>query len=188
MHAAAAIRAAFPRLLAVAILRNPRERTVSAFNDYVRVGRIRGRNASIGGMDAIVSEKVALLTSGARSLESFDMRILSSGVYVHGLRAWGVAWPRASLLVLRSEDLFADTRGTMGRVRRFLGLQAPFAPEVLRAAHNRNMQPSRSRPSRMLNATLDAFFAPYNEQLYAWAAERGLAFARWENASSSSST
>ena len=48
----------FPTLRAVAILRNPRERTVSAFNDYVRMGRIRGQNATANGMDAIVRQKL----------------------------------------------------------------------------------------------------------------------------------
>ena len=31
--------------------------------------------------------------------------------------------------------------------------------------------------------TLDSFFAPYNEPLYAWAALHGVPFKRWENAS-----
>ena len=54
---AGAIRATFPSLKLIAVLRNPRDRTVSAFNDYVRVGRIRGRNASAAGMEAVVAEK-----------------------------------------------------------------------------------------------------------------------------------
>ena len=49
-RAAPLIRRAFPALRCVAVLRNPRERTVSAFNDYVRMGRIRGGNASAAGM------------------------------------------------------------------------------------------------------------------------------------------
>jgi hypothetical protein len=182
-HAPAAIRHTFPTLRAIAILRNPRERTVSAFNDYVRMGRIRGRNASGGGMEALVTEKVGLLASGARTLESYNMRILTSGVYIHGLRPWGATLPRGELLVLRSEDFFADTPAAMGRVQAFLELAAPFAPERLRTAKNRNTMASRSRPSHALNTTLDGFFAPYNEQLYEWAARRGIAFGRWENAS-----
>ena len=54
---------------------------------------------------------------------------------------------------------------------------------MLRTARNRNTAAGRARPSAALNATLDAFFAPFNEQLYEWAAARGLAFRRWENAS-----
>ena len=45
MGAAARIHAVFPALRAIAVLRNPRERTVSAFNDYVRMGIIRYEGA-----------------------------------------------------------------------------------------------------------------------------------------------
>ena len=188
MHASAALRRTFPALRSIAILRNPRERTVSAFNDYVRVGRIRGTaNASAAGMEALIGEKVEQVRSGARSLESFDVRILTSGVYIHGLRAWGDAWPAASLptslLVLRSEDLFDDTPGTMARVQAFLQLPAPFDPAALQRVRNRNTLPSKARPSRALNALLDGFFAPYNEELYAWLHARGRAWTRWPNAS-----
>ena len=85
--------------------------------------------------------------------------------------------------MLRAEDLFGATGATMARVQAFLGLRAPFAPEALRSAKNRNREKSRSKPSAFLNATLDEFFAPYNEQLYEWMARRGIAFERWPNAS-----
>ena len=45
------------------------------------------------------------------------MRILTSGVYIHGLRSWGEVWPTRQLLVLRSEDMFADAVGVMKRVQ-----------------------------------------------------------------------
>ena len=180
--AAAAIRRVFPQMRAIAILRNPRARTISAFNDYVRMGRIRGHNASTAGMDAIVGEKIALLRSGRRTMESYDMRILTSGVYVYGLRAWGVQWPSAQLLVLRSEDLFADTPATMARVQSFLGLARPFEPGPLLRASNRNTDASRSAPSNALERRLDDFFSPYNEELYAWLRARGMDahFPRWD--------
>lgn len=180
--AARVIRSVFPAMKAVAIMRNPRERTVSAFNDYVRVGRIKGASASAMGMEAMVREKLQLLASGQRGLEDYDMRVLTSGVYIHGLRAWGAHWPSAQLLVLRSEDLFAHTDGTMSRVQRFLGLTMPLRAGVTARVRNKNTMKSKSKPSRALNETLDAFFAPYNEQLYAWARQRGIAFERWPNA------
>lgn len=184
VHAPMALRTVFPHLRAIAVLRNPRERTTSAFNDYVRVGRIRRANATASGMESLIYEKLRLLATKQRTLESFDMRMLTSGVYIHGLRKWGDpgAWPQRQLLVLRSEDLFGSTVATMGRVQQFLGLSAAFQASALQRVHNKN--PIRkARPSRKLNETLDAFFAPYNEELYAWAAARNVPFARWENAS-----
>jgi hypothetical protein len=169
-------------------MRNPRERTVSAFNDYVRMGRIRGRHASAAGMEALVYNRLSLLRSGERTLEDFDMRVLTSGVYIHGLRAWGQQWPLAQLLLIRSEDLFADTAGTMARVQSFLGLEQRLPPTVTRTIRNRNEMSAKSRPSQALNATLDAFFAPYNAELYAWTAARAIPFAHWPNATSLSHT
>ena len=181
--AAVEIRAVFPSLRLIALLRNPRERTVSAFNDYIRMGRIRGRHASDAGMEQILDTKLTLLRNGSRTLEDFDMRILTSGVYIHGLEAWGRAWPADQLLVMRSEAFFADTDSAMGRVHSFLGITG--RPGRVWAPVNRNTMRRKSRPSRWLNETLDAFFAPYNERLYEWAQHRGLLFGRWANASSS---
>lgn len=161
-------------------------RTISAFNDYVRVGRIRGSEASGTGMEALVRARIGLLQRGERRIEDFDMRILTSGIYIYGLRAWGRTWPAAQLLVLRSEDMFADTIATMDRVQDFLHLDRRLPRSLLRTVKNRNPMLRKSRPSAALNRTLDDFFAPYNEQLYEWAVLRGIRFARWENATSSS--
>lgn len=179
---AAHVHHVFPALRAVAILRNPRERTVSAFNDYVRMGRIRGQNATANGMDAIVRYKIDQLASGQRTLESFDMRILTSGVYIHGLEAWGQQLSNSQLLVIRSEDMFADVPGTVARMDSFLGLTPRSQMRRHYSVSNRNPI-KKSRASRELNMTLDAFFAPYNEGLYEWAARRSIPFPRWENAS-----
>ena len=135
--------------------------------------------------DRLVSSKLKLLSDGRRTMEDFDMRILTSGVYIHGLEAWGAAWPAEQLLVMRSEDLFASTGEAMQHIHVFLGL----APQPARtwAALNRNSMRSKSRPSRWLNETLDAFFAPFNERLYRWASARNIDFGRWDNATSSRS-
>ena len=130
VHAPMALRTVFPHLRAIAVLRNPRERTTSAFNDYVRVGRIRRANATASGMESLIYEKLRLLATKQRTLESFDMRMLTSGVYIHGLRKWGDpgTWPQRQLLVLRSEDLFGSTVATMGRVQKFLAYLLPSRP------------------------------------------------------------
>ena len=92
------------------------------------------------GMEAVLGEKVNLLRVGARTLESFDMRILTSGVYIHGLESWGRELPPTQLLVIRSEDMFADVRGTVLWIDSFLGLRPPanaLAPDSA---------PKRARP------------------------------------------
>lgn len=174
--AAWAVRRVFPEIRLVGVLRNPRERTVSAFNDYARMGRIRGAGTTAAAMEVLIKEKVALVRSGQRSLEDFDVRMLTTGVYIHGLRAWGEAFPAAQLLLLRTEDLAQSPEASMAAVQRFLGLSASGRSDW--SHHNAN-RGRRAAASAAVNATLDEFFAPYNEQLYTWARARGIPFARW---------
>ena len=81
VRSAGLIYRAFPQLRVVAVLRNPRERTVSAFNDYVRMGRIHAHEATRDGLEELIGHTVALVASGNRSLEDFDVRILTPGVW-----------------------------------------------------------------------------------------------------------
>jgi hypothetical protein len=180
VRAAGLLYRAFPQLRVVAVLRNPRERTVSAFNDYVRMGRIHAHEATRGGLEELIRHKVALVASGNRSLEDFDVRILTSGVYIHGLRSWGEVWPTRQLLVLRSEDMFADAVGVMKRVQDFLQLPRAIPSSRVQRVANRNSHSVKAKPSRSVNATLDAFFAPYNAQLYAWMEVQGRQFKPWD--------
>ena len=177
------LRTTFPGLRVVAVLRNPWARTLSAFHDYIRNGRISESAHNSEGMERLIVQKVQLVRSGQRTMEDFDVRILTSGVYIHGLRAWGRHWPASDLLVVRSEDMFDDAAAVLSRLESFLRLPHFVLPAERIRVHNRNAM-LRSPPSRKLNETLDAFFAPYNEELYAWAAGRGAPFARWENATS----
>ena len=125
----------FPTMKAVAVLRNPWVRTLSAFHDYIRMGRIKTSVGTPQGMEELVSGKIWLVQSGERNLEDFDVRILTSGVYIHGLRAcpppsprlaishvarhlsssrasgaWST-WSSSQLYVVRSEDMFERTAG-----------------------------------------------------------------------------
>lgn len=184
--AATQLRTTFPQMRAIALLRNPRERTVSAFNDYVRVGRIKSGADIDGQMQRLVESKIAMLRQGERSLEDFDMRILTSAVYIHGLAEWGRVWPIRQLLVVQSEEMFERTEAVVLRVQDFLGLRRAIPASAYETAHNRNRIKTKARASARLNSTLDAFFAPYNEQLYAWMAERSVQHRRWPNGSSAS--
>lgn len=183
--AASQIHATFPRLRTIAVLRNPRERSVSAFNDYVRMGRIHVSSLPADKdrqLRRLIEDKIGLLRRGERSLEDFDMRILTSAVYIHGLSEWGRIWPAAQLLVFQSESMFEDAEGVLHRVQDFLGLTRAIPPSAYGRVHNKNTQPLKARASPELNAVLDAFFAPYNEQLYAWMDARNFTYHPWPNA------
>jgi hypothetical protein len=130
----------------------------------------------------LIEDKIGLLRRGERSLEDFDARILTSAVYIHGLSEWGRIWPAAQLFVFQSESMFEDAEGVLHRVQDFLGLTRAIPPSACSHVHNKNTQPLKARASPELNAILDAFFAPYNEQFYAWMRVRNFPFERWPNA------
>ena len=184
--AAAQIHSIFPALKAMAVLRHPRERSISAFNDYVRMGRIRVGNSAVDRdhqLQCLIEEKIGLLRRGERSLEDFDVRILTSAVYIYGLSEWGRIWPREQLLVLQAEEMFENTESVMHRVQDFLGLRRAIPDSAYAQVHNRNTLSQKARASAELNAILDGFFAPYNEHFYDWMRERSLPYKRWMNAS-----
>uniref|UniRef100_A0A7S4BDI7 Sulfotransferase domain-containing protein n=1 Tax=Chrysotila carterae TaxID=13221 RepID=A0A7S4BDI7_CHRCT len=73
---------------------------------------------------SLVVEMIRKVQSGERSLEDFDVRLLTSGVYIHGLRKWGQEWPMEQLLLLQAETLFSEPRATVERILNFLNIQA----------------------------------------------------------------
>eukprot|EP00326_Haptolina_ericina_P030333 CAMPEP_0181171320 /NCGR_PEP_ID=MMETSP1096-20121128/1843_1 /TAXON_ID=156174 ORGANISM="Chrysochromulina ericina, Strain CCMP281" /NCGR_SAMPLE_ID=MMETSP1096 /ASSEMBLY_ACC=CAM_ASM_000453 /LENGTH=193 /DNA_ID=CAMNT_0023258953 /DNA_START=67 /DNA_END=648 /DNA_ORIENTATION=- len=169
---------------AVAVLRNPWVRTLSAFHDYIRMGRIKTSVGTPQGMEELISGKIWLVQSGERNLEDFDVRILTSGVYIHGLRAWST-WSSSQLYVVRSEDMFERTADVLSKIQRFLGLsEYHWSPSELKPRNKNIMR--RAFASASLNRSLDDFFVPYNEELYAWMSSRRIPFGRWENATPSS--
>ena len=89
-------------------------------------------------------------------------------------------WPTSQLLVLRAEDMFLDAVGVMKRVQDFLHLPRAIPTARMQKVANRNSHSVKATPSRRVNATLDAFFAPYNAQLYAWMEVQGRAFTKWD--------
>lgn len=64
---------------------------------------------------------------------------------------------------MRTEDLGASTEAAVGGVQAFLGLSRQVDGALLRVSHNRNAM-KKASASAALNATLDGFFGPYNEQ------------------------
>ena len=68
----------------------------------------------------------------------------------------------------------------MKKVQDFLQLPRAISAARLRRISNRNTHSVKAKPSAAVNATLNAFFAPYNAQLYAWMEEQGRSFTKWD--------
>jgi hypothetical protein len=165
-HPAAAERAArtVPAARLVALLRHPVDRALSHYHHEVRLGheKLAFEQAIDAEEERLAGQREALLADDrARSFAHRSWSYLARGRYAEQLEEWWRWFPRERLLVLRSEDLFADPEGTVERVQEFLGL----APMSLGGFGNVNEQ-RYSRMDPALRARLAARFEPHNRRLY----------------------
>ncbi len=152
-------RSVVPHAKFIALLRNPVDRAYSQYQMRVRKGL-----EPLSFEDAIDKEHERLSSSDDPS--SLTWRYYSyvkRGLYVDQLERWMSVFPREQFLILKSEDLYSDPERILHRTLAFLGLQ-PWSPENFKAHHligYSDMDPAtRER--------LAEYYAPYNQQLYAF--------------------
>ena len=78
------------------------------------------------------------------------------------METWLSYFPREQLLILRSEDLFADPDATMRRVTDFLNLSAPPAEQAYRKFNTGRYASIEADVKR----GLIEYFEPHNQRLY----------------------
>ncbi len=160
---AAQVRALAPRTLAIALLRDPVERAWSHYQERVQNGV---EPLSFG--DALAAEEARTAGEVERMMDNpqyysaahdfYSYR--ARGVYLPQLENWLSVFPREQLLVLRSEDLYADVQGTFDRTCEFLGIdpfELPSRPTF--NASGRSTMPEDCR------AELAAYYRPHNSRL-----------------------
>jgi hypothetical protein len=128
-HAPARAAAVVPDARLIVLLRDPVERAWSHWKEQRR----RGFEPLATFEEAIEAEPARLAGEaermaddpGYRSFAHEHRSYVTTGRYLEPLARWQAAFPPGQLLVLRSEDAFADPQGTFTRVLDFLGLR-PF--------------------------------------------------------------
>ena len=163
-HAPKRIHDLLPHVKLIALLRDPVERTLSAYHHQVRAGRESlSLNEALEQEPARLAKEMEQLSRDDtyKSRQHRRFSYVSRGVYVDQLEPWFQLFPREQLLVLRSEDLFEEPAETLAQVFAFLGLPAWQSQDLRRfnAGEYSPMDPAtRTR--------LTAYFAPHNERLY----------------------
>lgn len=163
-HATRRAAATLPRARLIALLRNPVDRAYSHYHHSRRRGF-----ETLPFAEAIAQEGARLAGQTTRLLA--DERAVSNshqnwsyqarGVYADQLARWLEHFPREQLLVLQSEQLYADPARHMQRVCEFLELPS-WQPKRLR-------RPETPRYADMDAGTrraLQTYFAPHNARLY----------------------
>ncbi|MEU3456314.1 sulfotransferase [Micromonospora sp. NPDC006766] len=156
-----------PRARFVALLRDPVER---AYSHYLHTRSYGAEPLSFA--DALRAEPdrlAAALRDGPDTRAAHaalrNHSYAARGRYVEQLERWYAHVPRERLLVLRSEDLYADPAGVYAQTLRFLDLE-PFVPPAF-ARHTRRVDRGPSELTDALRAELAAEFAPHNARLAA---------------------
>jgi len=153
-----------PGLKSIVLLRDPVERAWSHYQERVENGvePLTFRDALAAEEDRTAGELERMLAdpgyySAAHDWYSYRAR----GVYLPQLQNWLTVFPRRQLLVLRSEDMYADPQAVFDDVCRFLGL--PSVPMATTRTFNASR--TRSTVPADVRDELAAFYAPHNGAL-----------------------
>jgi hypothetical protein len=159
------VAATLPAARFVALLRDPVER---AYSHYLHTRPYGAEPLDFAA--AVAAEEgrlTAALRDGPRTPAAHEAlrnhSYLARGRYAEQLDRWYAQLPADRVLVLRSEDLYADPAAAYARVLRFLDL-APFTPAAF-ARHTRRVDGADGGFTDGLRADLADYFAPHNARL-----------------------
>ncbi len=156
------IHAWMPDVKMIALLRNPSERAVSHYFHESRKGR-----ETLEIQAAFEAEESRLAQAlAAEDFDSFAFRKQSykaRGLYKEQLERYFDLFGREQVLVLCSEEFFADPAKCLKDVYRFLGIAEDFEIEDLAPA---NVAGNRTDVDLETYRYLDDYFEPHNEALF----------------------
>jgi hypothetical protein len=148
-----------PALKAVMLVRSPVERAFSHWQERVHNGvePLSFEQALDAEEARTRGELERMLDDPLYYSEAHDWYTYRSrGVYLPQLQSWTAVFPAEQLLVICSEDMYADVQGTVDRVSAFLGLPAHRLPTTKTFnASQRLPMPEGAR------AELTSFYAPH---------------------------
>ncbi|MEM1189495.1 MAG: sulfotransferase domain-containing protein [Pseudomonadota bacterium] len=156
------IHAWMPNVKLIALLRNPSERAVSHYFHESRKGREKlEMQAAFEAEESRIEQAVA-----SADFESFPYKKCSyktRGCYKDQLKRYFDLFGREQVLVLCSEDFFANPAQCLKDVYRFLGISEDFEIKDLAPA---NVAGNRTDVDQETYRYLDSYFEPHNEALF----------------------
>lgn len=164
-----------PEARLISVIRNPVERAYSAYHHRVRNGsekrtfeeaveKALKREES----NPTPEERVAWEREEVILDKDIPYGFVSNGVYVDHLLHWARFFPRERMLVVKSEDFFADPTLGLRPVLDYLGLPAwePDTSELPEKRKNTGGYEQRMDPA--IRQQLEDFYRPHNQRLYDW--------------------
>jgi len=143
----------FPEMKLIILLRNPIDRTISAYHMFVRQGR---ENRPL--KKAIFSELKTITQQ--RQVKFNHLSYLRRAMYIYEISRWMKIFPKEQFLILKSEDFFATPGSITKQVFQFLGVE-PYQLQDYPKQNSGNYPPI----SQSMRRILSDYFRPYNQQL-----------------------
>lgn len=157
------IRAVAPKVRAILLLRDPVERAWSHYQERRANGvePLSFGEALAAEDSRLEGELERMLADDSYHSDAYDWYTYRArGLYLPQIRNWLSTFPREQLLVLRSEDMYADVQGTFDRICDFLGIPGhPLPTTRTFNASTRDTMPAAER------AELLEFYAGHNRRL-----------------------
>lgn len=164
--AAGRIARLLPRTRLIVLLRDPVQRAYSHYQHNLREGwETLPFEEALACEDERIAPSLAALheTSAPPDTRLAAYSYRARGRYLEQLQRYEAVFPREQLLVLCSEEFFANPQATYRAALEFLGL-TPFTPR-LEPANQGNYGPA-SPAAQAAMAGLRRYFAPHNEALF----------------------
>ena len=169
-HAPQRIAATLPSVKLIALLRNPIDRAYSHYLHNTRASYDVGRE-TLSFEEAITKEEERLQGEREKLLQDesyfsynyMHYSYLSRGIYVKQLKTWFDLFPREQILVLKSEDFYANPDTIFKQVLGFLKLP------VWELQEYKSYNSSKGSQANIISATreyLAGYFKFHNERLY----------------------
>jgi len=168
-----------PNVKLIVLLRNPIERALSHYYHNIFFGieklsfekAIQRENERINKSYAkLKDEKIVrnknfisyffrLLTFKTKNY--FNFSYLETGKYYEHLKNWGDLFPKKQLMIIKSEDLFNESKDVFKQVQEFLGLPYHDIKQ-----YGRHWEIKHKPMDDELRKNLQKFYEPYNSKLY----------------------
>lgn len=162
--APARIQAYCPDAKIIMMLRDPVERAYSHYKHHKKLGEetLDFASAIDAEDDRLAGELDKLATDASYVANNYRLYSYKArGRYVEQLERWLATYPKESLLILHSEEFFADPAAGFLQVQRFLNL-----PVHERETYEVFNPGKRSDIAPEVRASLVDYFRPYNQRLY----------------------
>lgn len=151
---------AFPNVKLIVMMRNPVDRTISAYHHSVRW------NGELRSIDEVIDSEMEMIKGLSdpsdirKSKVKFEPRHVVWSLYYYFLKNWMEVFPKKQFLVLNSEDFFANPEKVLNQVFNFLNL-----PTYKLQSYPVYQSGGSYDKSEKLKSKLSDFFKPHNQKL-----------------------